>query len=265
NLIDYETMDTYNDTGDNAQARLGYIGKINYDYAGKYLVELLGRYDGSWKFPTNDRWGFFPAASVGWRISQESFWQDNRIGEVVNDFKIRGSYGIVGDDNTAGYNPFDYLAGYNYKQGGAVLDGAYVLGTQPRGLPVTTLSWLRAQMTNIGVDAAFLQNRLTATAEVFQRKRKGLPAARYDILLPNEVGFGLPNENLNSDMLRGYEAVVRWTDRANELTYSVAGNVTYSRFYDWDRYKPRFSNSWDKYRHSLVERYGYLNWGLEAD
>lgn len=265
NLIDYETMDTYNDTGDNAQARLGYIGKINYDYAGKYLVELLGRYDGSWKFPTNDRWGFFPAASVGWRISQESFWQDNRIGEVVNDFKIRGSYGIVGDDNTAGYNPFDYLAGYNYKQGGAVLDGAYVLGTQPRGLPVTTLSWLRAQMTNIGVDAAFLQNRLTATAEVFQRKRKGLPAARYDILLPNEVGFGLPNENLNSDMLRGYEAVVRWTDRANELTYSVAGNVTYSRFYDWDRYKPRFSNSWDKYRNSLVKRYGYLNWGLEAD
>lgn len=265
NLIDYETMDTYNDTGDNAEARLGYIGKINYDYAGKYLVELLGRYDGSWKFPTNDRWGFFPAASVGWRISQESFWQDNRIGEVVNDFKIRGSYGIVGDDNTAGYNPFDYMAGYNYKQGGAVLDGAYVLGSQPRGLPVTTLSWLRAEMTNIGIDAAFMQNRLTATAEIFQRKRTGLPAARYDILLPNEVGFGLPNENLNSDMLRGYEAVVRWTDRANALSYSIAGNVTYSRFYDWDRYKPRFSNSWDEYRNSLVQRYGYLNWGLEAD
>src|SRR5690606_21597714 len=70
-LIDYETMDQYDDRGDNAQARIGYIGKINYDYEGKYLIELLGRYDGSWKFPPNDRWGFFPAASAGWRISEE--------------------------------------------------------------------------------------------------------------------------------------------------------------------------------------------------
>src|SRR5690606_13208669 len=128
-----------------------------------------------------------------------------------------------------------------------------------------TLSWLRAEMINIGFDAAFLNHRLTTTAEFFQRKRTGLPAARYDVLLPSEVGFRLPNENLNSDMHRGYEAVVRWSDRAGELTYSLAGNVTYSRFYDWDRYKPRFSNSWDKYRNSLVQRYGYLNWGLEAD
>ena len=73
NLIDYETMDTYDDTGNNTQARLGYIGRFNYDYAGKYLVEFSGRYDGSWKFPPNHRWGFFPSASVGWRISEESF------------------------------------------------------------------------------------------------------------------------------------------------------------------------------------------------
>ncbi|WP_353131209.1 SusC/RagA family TonB-linked outer membrane protein, partial [Parapedobacter pyrenivorans] len=265
NLIDYETMDTYNDRGDNPQARLGYIGKINYDYNGKYLLELLGRYDGSWKFPTNDRWGFFPAASAGWRISEESFWKDGRIGAVVNDFKIRGSFGLVGDDDTPGYAAFDYLAGYNYKQGGSVIDGAYVLGTQPRGLPVTTLSWLRAEMTNIGIDAAFLKNRLTTTVEIFQRKKMGLPAARYDILLPTEVGFGLPNENLNSEMRRGFEAVLRWSDRAGELNYSLAGNMTFSRFYDWDRYKPRFSNSWDVYRGSIVQRYGYLNWGLQSD
>src|SRR5690606_26557211 len=112
----------------------------NYDYNGKYLLELLGRYDGSWKFPPNDRWGFFPAASAGWRISQESFWQDSRLATVVNDLKLRGSYGLVGDDdlNDLGYRAFDYMAGYNYKQGGAVIDGKYILGTQPRGLPVTT-------------------------------------------------------------------------------------------------------------------------------
>jgi len=275
-LIDFETMDTYDDEGDNAQARLGYIGKINYDYDGKYLVELLGRYDGSWKFPPNNRWGFFPAASVGWRISQESFWQDSRLATAVNDLKIRGSFGLVGDDNTAGYNPFDYMGGYNYKRylnadgdwvniGSSVIDGAYVIGTQPRGIPVTTLSWMRAEMANIGLDAAFLNSRLTTTVEFFQRRRTGIPASRYDVLLPKEVGFELPNENLNSDMHRGYEAMVRWSDRAGELNYSLAGNVTFSRFYDWGRYKPRFSNSWDLYRNSLVERFGYLNWGLEAD
>ncbi|HWK56081.1 MAG TPA: SusC/RagA family TonB-linked outer membrane protein [Parapedobacter sp.] len=275
-LIDYETMDTYDDEGDNPQARLGYIGKINYDYEGKYLVELLGRYDGSWKFPPNDRWGFFPAASVGWRISQESFWQNSTLATVVNDLKIRGSFGLVGDDNTAGYNPFDYMSGYNYKRyrnaegdwvnvASSVIDGAYIVGTQPRGIPVTTLSWMRAEMTNIGIDAAFLNNRLTTTVEFFQRKRTGIPASRYDVLLPSEVGFDLPNENLNSDMHRGYEGVVRWSDRAGELNYSLAGNITFSRFYDWGRYKPRFSNSWDFYRNSLVERFGYLNWGLESD
>lgn len=266
-LIYFHNADQYEDVGNNTQARLGYIGKINYDYAGKYLLELIGRYDGSWKFPPNDRWGFFPAASIGWRLSEESFWKASSIGKIVNDFKIRGSFGLVGDDDTGqlGYAPFDYMAGYNYRSGGAILDGEYVLGTQPRGLPVTTLSWLRAEIANIGLDAGFLNNRLTTTIEIFQRKRMGLPAARYDVLLPVEVGFSLPNENLNSDMHRGYEAVVRWNDRAGELNYSLAGNVTYSRFYDWDRYKPRFSNSWDEYRNSIVHRYGYLNWGLEAD
>ncbi|SKB49786.1 TonB-linked outer membrane protein, SusC/RagA family [Parapedobacter luteus] len=276
NLIDYETMDTYDDVGENPQARIGYIGKVNYDYAGKYLIEFIGRYDGSWKFPPNDRWGFFPGVTGGWVASEESFWKDSKLGSVVNYFKLRGSFGLVGDDNTPGYNPFDYMSGYNYKRyrnangdwvnvSSSVIDGRYVVGTQPRGLPVTTLSWLRAEIANIGFDAAFLRNRLTTTVEVFQRKRTGLPAARYDVLLPNEVGFGLPNENLNSDMHRGYEAMVRWSDRAGELTYSLGGNVTYSRFYDWDRYKPRFSNSWDVYRNSIVQRFGHLNWGLQSD
>ncbi|MBK1439725.1 SusC/RagA family TonB-linked outer membrane protein [Parapedobacter sp. ISTM3] len=266
-LIDFETMDTYNDVGDNPQARVGFIGKINYDFAGKYLLEFIGRYDGSWKFPPNDRWGFFPGVTGGWVASEEAFWKDSKLGSVVNYLKLRGSYGMVGDDDTnlIGYSPFDYLAGYNYKQGGSVIDGKYVLGTQPRGLPVTTLSWLRARLANIAIDAAFLNNRLTTTFEIFQRKRTGLPAARYDVLLPLEVGFGLPNENLNSDMHRGYEAVIRWSDRAGDFTYSLGGNVTYSRFYDWDRYKPRFSNSWDEYRGSIVRRYGHLNWGLESN
>lgn len=270
-LIDYETMDTYNDDGNRTQARLGWLGRFNYDYANKYLVELAGRYDGSWKFPPTKRWGFFPSASVGWRISQEAFWQESKVGTIFNDLKIRASYGVVGDDmETEGdpnrdlYRPFDYMSGYNYKNGGSVIDGVYTIGSVPRGLPVTTLSWLKAKILDIGFDVAFLDNRLSGQFDYFQRRRDGLPAARYDVLLPSELGFSLPRENLNSDMHKGFDAAIKWSDSIEDFNYSVGGNVTYSRFYDWEQYDTRFSNSWNQYRSSIWHRYGYVNWGLEA-
>jgi TonB-linked SusC/RagA family outer membrane protein len=264
-LIDYETMDTYNDTGNNTQARLGFLGRFNYDYARKYLVEFSGRYDGSWKFPPNHRWGFFPSASVGWRISEESFWRDSKLTNVFYDLKLRASYGLLGDDNVSGYNAFDYMSGYTYKNGGSVIDGVYTLGTVPRGLPVTTLSWIKAKILDIGLDASFYDGKLTGSFDFFRRMRTGLPASKYDILLPSEVGFSLPRENLNSDMHMGYDLMAKWTAKAGDLTYSIGGNATYSRFYDWEQYKPRFSNSWNVYRNSIEKRYGYLNWGLQAD
>nr|WP_294081585.1 TonB-dependent receptor [Proteiniphilum sp. UBA5384] len=264
-LIDYETMDTYDDTGNNTQARLGYMGRINYDYANKYLIEFSGRYDGSWKFPPGHRWGFFPSGSVGWRISEENFWRNSKVSNVFSDLKLRASYGLLGDDNVSGYNAFDYLGGYTYKNGGSVIDGAYTIGTVPRGLPVTTLSWIKARILDVGFDASALDGKLSGSFDFFRRLRKGLPASRYDILLPSEVGFSLPRENLNSDMHKGYDFAVNWKDQINELNYSIGANVTYSRFYDWDQYKPRFGNSWHVYRNSIHHRFGYLNWGLEAD
>ncbi|GHT59071.1 SusC/RagA family TonB-linked outer membrane protein [Bacteroidia bacterium] len=264
-LIDYETMDTYNDDGNRTEARLGWIGRLNYDYANKYLLEVSARYDGSWKFPPNHRWGFFPSASLGWRISEESFWQASKLPSIFNDFKLRASYGLVGyDDLGDAYRAFDYLSGYEYKRGGSVIDGKYVIGSEPRGLPVTTMSWIKAKIFDAGVDAAFLDNRLTGQADFFRRLRTGLPASRYDVLLPSEVGFSLPRENLNSDVHMGYEFAVRWRDRVNDFNYSVGANLTYARFYDWEQYKPRFGNSWDEYRSSIIHRYGYVNWGLEA-
>ena len=98
NLIDYETMDTYNDTGKNTATRLGWLFRANYDYGNRYLLEFSGRYDGSWKFAPGHRWGFFPAGSAGWRISEEAFWQESKITNIISDCKLRGSYGLVGDD-----------------------------------------------------------------------------------------------------------------------------------------------------------------------
>ncbi len=83
------------------------------------------------------------------------------------------------------------------------MDNAYVIGSIPRGLAVTNISWIKAKTLDVGFDFGFLNQQLTGTLDYFQRLRTGLPAARYDVLIPYEVGFGLPNENLNSDLMRG--------------------------------------------------------------
>src|SRR5690606_37614910 len=162
------------------------------------------------------------------------------------------------------YAPFDYLRGYNYNAGGAGLDGEYVVGTAPRGLPVTTLSWIKARIFDVGVDASLLNNRLLVTLDYFQRKRTGLPAARYDILIPSEAGFSLPSVHLHPDRPEGHGAALIWHARPGELTCAIGGHIAFPRLYDWHQYKPRFGNPWDEYRHSIGERYGYRNWGLEA-
>lgn len=270
-LIDVDEIVEFNDFGNRTEARLGYTFRANYDYASKYLLEFSGRYDGSWKFPPNHRWGFFPSASAGWRISEEAFWKESKLANIVNDLKIRGSYGLLGDDNLGKdgdkeyYNPFDYLEGYNYKDGGSTIDGNYVVGSVPRGLPVTTISWIKAKILDIGVDATFLDNRLSAQFDYFRRTRDGLPDRRYDVLIPAEAGFDLPYENLKSDVHTGYDLSIRWSDSVEDFHYSVGANMTYSRFLDWNQYKPRFGNSWHYYRNSINERFGNLNWMLESD
>ncbi|HMM03123.1 MAG: SusC/RagA family TonB-linked outer membrane protein [Dysgonomonas sp.] len=249
---------------DQPQARMGWVGRVNYNFAEKYLVELSGRYDGSWKFPPNDRWGFFPSASVGWRISEEDFWKESKISGFFDYLKIRGSYGLVGNDDTPNYSAFDYMAGYNFDKGGAVLDGQYIKGSEARGLPVKTLSWLEAKILDVGFDAGFLNNRLRAEVSYFSRIQTGIPERRWDVVIPSEAGFDVPYENLNSNAHKGMDGMISWRDNVNDFAYNVGVNATYARFYDWERYDDRRGNSWDKYRNSIVKRYGYLNWGLEA-
>ena len=91
------------------------------------------------------------------------------------------------------------------------MDGQYKIGSIPRGLPVENMSWIEAKTLDIGIDYGFFNQRLHGTLDYFQRKRTGLPAARYDILIPNEVGFALPNENLNSDLVKGFDGSINWS------------------------------------------------------
>jgi len=249
------------------EARAGYVGRINYDFKQKYLLELVGRYDGSFLYAPGKRYGFFPGVSAGWRISEEDFFK-GKLENVFSSLKLRASYGRTGADRLSNdaflVAPFSYLPGYNFLQGSAIFDGNYTIGVRPRGLPITTLSWITNITTNIGLDFGLMDGKLSGQFDIFERKREGLPAARYDVLLPSEVGYTLPNENLNSDTHRGLEGVLTYKSNVGQVDYTLSANATLSRRRDLDFYKPRFGNSYNEYRDSFVDRWGNINWGYQV-
>ncbi|ACT95489.1 SusC/RagA family TonB-linked outer membrane protein [Dyadobacter fermentans] len=251
------------------EARAGYVGRVNYNFKQKYLLELVGRYDGSFLYAPGKRYGFFPGVSAGWRISEEDFFK-GKLENVFSSLKLRASYGRTGADRLNNANndfvvaPFSYLPGYNFLQGSAIFDGNYNIGVRPRGLPITTLSWITNITSNIGIDFGLLDGRLSGQFDIFERKRTGLPAARYDVLLPSEVGYSLPNENLNSDTNRGLEGVLTYKSNVGQVDYTLSANATLSRRRDLDFYKPRFGNSYNEYRDSFVDRWGNINWGYQV-
>lgn len=264
-LFYLDNIKQFNDEGDNTQARLGYVGRINYDYKSKYLLELAARYDGSWKFPKGHRWGFFPSVSAGWRVSEESFWSESNFSDIFSDLKVRASYGEMGDDNVSGYNAFDFLDGYNYSKGGAVIDGEWVVGSQARNLAVTNLSWIKAKIVDVGLDVGFFNGKLTGAIDYFRRMRTGLPASRYDKLVPSEAGFSLPYENLNSDLTTGFDGSLIWRDKVGKVEYSIGGNFTFARQLNWHQYKPRFGNSLEWYVYSQHERNAGWSFTYQTD
>ncbi len=260
-ILQFADMDTYNDS-DFEEARIGYIGRFNYSYANKYYLEVSGREDAAWKFVSDKRWGFFPSMSAGWRITEEKFAK-SLLGNSSFDLKLRGSYGELGDDNV-GIGAFDYISGYNYGTSTVIIDGQVVKGSRDRGVPITSISWFTSKITDIGADYSLLNGKLTGSADYFYRKRTGLPANKYDVLVPSEIGYSLPRENLNSDAVMGAETSINYDGNVGRMTYSVGGNVSYARSQNLDSYKPRFSNSWDNYRNSGENRWNGIFWGYET-
>ena len=268
NDLDIFLFNTIDDRGfediHNQKARIGYIGRITYDYAQKYYIELSGREDASWMFPPEHRWGFFPAASLGWRLTKEPFFQ-SLLGNshFVNDLKIRASYGQLGSDNV-GIGDFAYVPGYNYANGTFIKDGEAYNTARDRGIPVTNISWYKSHMANVGVDFYLWNGKISGSLEYFYRKRTGLLDHKSDVLIPNEVGYVLPQENLNSDAVYGEELNLNYTADIGRWHLEIYGNINYARQKFLHSYKPRWGNSWDHYRNSREERLNGLFWGYEV-
>ncbi len=270
-LVYFPTMDQYVDE-QSEEARIGYIGRVTYGYANRYFLEASIRRDASYLFQPGSQVGYFPGVSAGWRITEEPFMQKILKGsEVLTDLKIRGSYGELGDDRNINGDgpivaPYAYLEGYNYNQGTAIINGTPVTVSRDKGVPITRITWMTSKITDIGIDFGMFRGRLVGTVDWFNRKRTGLLGTKNDVLVPIEVGYSLPPENINSDASRGFEFSLGWNDRIGDWTYNVGGNVSYARQSNLDIFRQDpFSNSWDNYRNNASNRYVGIDWGYEVE
>ena len=252
---EYKRMETAG--GQSEYALLGFFGRINYDYKGKYLLELSGRYDGTSRFPRGQRFGFFPSASLGWRISEEAFWAP--LKSWWNDAKIRFSYGSLGNQQV-GY--YDYIRSVTLGTQ-KYLFGGDKSATATFGAPVAgNLTWETVSQKNLGLDLAFLDNKITFTGEGYIRDTRNMLTTGK--ALPSVYGASAPKTN-NADLRTlGYELQITYRNRFNLLgkpfEYNVGGT-----FNDYIGYITKFDNPTnDLSTYYVGMRYGEI-WGYLTD
>ena len=208
----------------NGWATRGFFGRINYDYDGRYLVEFNGRYDGSSRFAKDNRWGFFPSASLGWNIVREKFMIP--VTNVVSNLKIRASYGLLGNQAGAQLYTFAATIDLNDKGLGKYIfaDGRHVYTIAPRVVNQNT-TWEKIESKNMGLDFGFFNNALTGSFEVFQRDTKDMLGPAIDF--PDFFGAKAPDTNNASMRNRGWELVLNYHGKiGKDIEYSIGGSLS---------------------------------------
>lgn len=199
-------------------AFLGVFMRANYAYKGKYLFEFSTRYDGSSKFPSNEQWGIFPSASVGWRISDENFMSNTD--HWLDNLKLRFSAGTLGNGNV---NPYSYLELMNVAKTSILLDGGFQTYTKLPGLIPDNLTWEKATTYNGGLDADLFQGRFNFGFDLYRRNTTDMYVAGPD--LPQVLGSGAPKGNYADLKTIGWEVSVGWRNRVkvggDDLGYNV--------------------------------------------
>lgn len=199
-------------------AIMGAFSRLNYSYKDRYLVEVNARYDGSSKFPSNQRYGFFPSVSAGWRINQEPFWKVSN--DLVSDLKIRASYGSLGNGNI---NSYVYQELFNISQAPGILSGVRPQTTrQPDVLP-DGITWETSTTTNVGLDLGMLSNRLTLSTDVYVRNTTDM--FTVGLTAPAVFGNTVPKGNYADLRTNGWEASLSWNDRIGNSSKPVKYNV----------------------------------------
>ncbi len=199
------------------------FGRLTYNYDERYLFETTMRYDGSSRFPTNSKYGFFPSAAVGWRVSEEKFWKEWTGSKLFSNLKIKASTGVLGNNNIGNY---PYQSVYTLGQAqNYVFGGVYTTGASITTYVDSNLKWEKTRTSDIGVETGFFNNRLTLNASYFYRKTTDVlytPSASYSSI------FGLSVSQVNTGAVenKGWEFELGYRDNVGAFNYWVNGNFS---------------------------------------
>ena len=199
------------------------FGRLTYNYDERYLFEATMRYDGSSRFPTDSKYGFFPSAALGWRVSEEKFWKDSSVAKWFTNLKIKASTGVLGNNNIGNY-PYQsvYTLGSNQNY---VFGGVYTTGASITTYVDPNLKWEKTRTSDIGIETGFFQNRLTFNATYYYRKTTDVlykPSASYSSIF----GINLSQVNTGAVENKGWEFEIGYRDKVGSFNYWVNGNFS---------------------------------------
>jgi TonB-linked SusC/RagA family outer membrane protein len=202
---------------ENEYALISYLGRVNYDYKGKYLLSASIRRDGGSRFGPANKWGVFPSFSAGWRLTEEAFMSGV---DWLSDFKLRGSYGEVGNDRIGDYRYQATIDGnyrYNY-------DGNTITASTISALANEDVKWESTKMTNVGIDMGFFNDKLRANVEWFKNDSEGL---LLNVPIPFSLGYdGAPVANVGTVSNQGFEFALGYQDNEGDFTWSLDANLS---------------------------------------
>lgn len=218
------------------QARLNYFGRMTYNFKEKYLLEFLWRYDGSYIFPAETRFGFFPGVMAGWVVSEESFWKDTF--KNFDFFKVRGSWGQMGNDQIFYNNQFQeyqFLSTYGFRS--HILEGQEVKTLFETRVPNNAITWEVANNTNIGIEGQLYQGKIFFELDYFYNLRTNI-LWRKNASVPQSTGLSnlLPAENIGRVQNQGFDFNVGYRGQSGQFRYSVSANGGYAinKILFWD-------------------------------
>ena len=210
-------------------ARSSYVGRVNYSHKDKYLFEAIMRADATARYSVEGRWGYFPSASFGWRISEEDFMKDN---SAWNNLKLRMSYGMMGNDAVSN---FDFLTGFNIAGGFYLFNGEPYPIISSAGLANALVTWETMKIANIGIEGTLWDGGLGFELDVFYRLREDILAIPTTGV-PFHFGASLPRTNLNSKDNRGFDLSLKHKGKVGKVNYSINPMISWSRgkYVKWD-------------------------------
>jgi TonB-linked SusC/RagA family outer membrane protein len=207
-------------TGISEWSLLSYLGRVNYTYAGKYLLSATVRRDGSSRFGSRNKWGTFPSASVGWYLSEENFMKSQQL---VTDLKLRASYGLAGNNSIGNYNHIGLLTNRRYSFGAGT--GSVVYGLYPGSISNEQLGWEMMHQMDIGVDFGILRNRLTFTIDYYNKNTTDL---LLNVPVPGSTGYETALQNIGKLNNRGWEFSVNSKNFTGAFKWSTSFNISFN-------------------------------------